>query len=62
MMSEADLLKKNTPRISKAHPAYNYYPSPEGMISSEVLELVKRLNKQGISPSFSAHSAKDVHL
>lgn len=32
--------------ISEAHPACNYSPAPGGMIWSEVLKLVKRLNKQ----------------
>lgn len=45
-MAGPDLLEKNTLRTSKAHSACNYYPSPEGMIWSEVLELVKRLNTQ----------------
>lgn len=62
-MTGADLLKKNTLRISKAHPACNYYLSPGGMIWSEVLELVIWLNKQENSSFLLKHtSARDLHL
>lgn len=56
MMAGADLLEKNTLRTSKAHSACNYYPSPEGMIWSEVLELVKRLNTQENSSFLFKHT------
>lgn len=62
-MAGADLLKKNTLRNAKAHPACNYYPSPGGMIWSEVLEIVKRLNKQANSSILLKHTPVfDFHL
>lgn len=62
-MAGADSLKKNTRGISKAHPACNYYPSPGGMIWSEVLKVVKRLNKQENSFFLFKHTpANDFHL